>query len=63
MKVRREYVKEHLGTGEVEIDHKPTGYMVADILTKALGGGDNFTTLQRPCLASIATLHIQTTGV
>lgn len=37
IKVRREYIKERLGTGEVEIDYKPTGYMLADILTKALG--------------------------
>jgi hypothetical protein len=38
MKVRREYVKERLATGEVEIEYKPTAYMVADILMKGLGG-------------------------
>jgi hypothetical protein len=38
MKVRREYVKERLGTGEVEIEFKPTGQMIADVLTKPLGG-------------------------
>jgi len=38
LKVRREYVKERLGTGEVEIEVKPTGQMIADVLTKPLGG-------------------------
>jgi hypothetical protein len=37
MNVRREYVKERLATGEVEIEYKPTACMLADNLTKALG--------------------------
>ncbi len=38
MKVREEYVKEHLNTGELEISYVKTTDMFADILTKPLGG-------------------------
>jgi hypothetical protein len=38
MKVRQEYIKEHLDTGELEICYVKTTDMLADILTKPLGG-------------------------
>jgi hypothetical protein len=36
--VHHEYVKERLGTGELEINYMKTTEMLADILTKPLGG-------------------------
>jgi hypothetical protein len=38
MKVRCEYMKERLTTGEIEIRYKKTKEMLADVLTKSLGG-------------------------
>jgi hypothetical protein len=38
MKVRQEYVKERLDCAELEIQYVPTSKMVADVLTKPLGG-------------------------
>jgi hypothetical protein len=36
-KVRQEYVRECLGTGELEIEYMKTRKMLADILTKPIG--------------------------
>jgi hypothetical protein len=38
MKVWQEYMKERIMTGELEIEHVKTSKMLADILTKPLGG-------------------------
>ncbi len=38
MKVREEYLKERLKTGEVEIEYVKTHDMLANVLTKPLGG-------------------------
>jgi hypothetical protein len=38
MRVRQEYIKEHLDTGELEISYVKTADMLANILTKPLGG-------------------------
>ena len=40
MKVREEYVKERLVTKELEIEYVRTHLMLADVLTKPLGGED-----------------------
>ncbi len=40
MKVREEYVKERLGTKELEIEYFRTHLMLADVLTKPLIGED-----------------------
>jgi hypothetical protein len=44
MKVRQEYMKERVSTGELEIKYIKTCRMLADILTKPLGG-EHFHTL------------------
>jgi hypothetical protein len=38
MRVHQEYIKEHTGTGELQIKYCKTKFMLAIILTKALGG-------------------------
>ncbi len=38
MKVRKEYISERLGTSELEIEYISTSKMLADVLTKPLGG-------------------------
>ena len=38
MKVREEYIKERVRTGELDISHVKTKDMLADVLTKPLGG-------------------------
>ncbi len=38
MKVRQEFVRERLATGEVEVRYIKTSLMLADLFTKALGG-------------------------
>jgi hypothetical protein len=47
MQVREEYVKERLKTGEVVIKHVNTKGMLADLLTKPLGGELYHTLTQR----------------
>jgi hypothetical protein len=37
-RVRQEYIKEHLDTGELDISYVKTADMLADMLTKPLGG-------------------------
>ena len=38
IKIRNFFIKERIDDGEVEVRHKPTGEMVADLLTKPLQG-------------------------
>jgi tRNA U38,U39,U40 pseudouridine synthase TruA len=50
-KVRQEYVRECLGTGELEIEYMKTGKMLADILTKPLGD-EHFHTIAHAILGN-----------
>jgi len=50
-KVRQEYVKEHLATSKLEIEHMKTGKMLANILTKPIRG-EHFHTIAHAVLGN-----------
>jgi len=52
IKVRQEYVRECLGTGELEIDYMKMGKMLADILTKPLDD-EHFHTIAHSILGRV----------